>query len=763
VLNDAVLITTAVVYLVTCAVLFAFGANLIAFSIRVWRRGPSAPDSPELGTPELGSTTVEGGSVALDDSELPRVTVQLPIYNELYVSRRVIEAACAFDWPADRLQIQVLDDSTDATSAMIAQVVADARAQGIDIEHLQRDDRVGYKAGALGEGMHSATGEYLAIFDADFVPEPDFLRRSITYFDAPDIAFVQARWGHVNRDYSWLTRLQALAIDGHFLVEQSGRGLAGYWFNFNGTAGLWRRDAIVDAGGWKADTLTEDLDLSYRAHLRGWRARYAEDIVVPAEVPVQITGFRRQQHRWARGSLECAAKLLPGVWRSGTPLMTRVQATLHLGAYTIQLLLLLLLLIYPLVVLASRDHPGISTLFGVGYGFAMASLAPTIFFLVGSRQGGRRWQGDLLSILAVSTFGAGLMANTARAALQIFTKPNPSFERTAKYGVDAPQPATSWTLKRYQLAPDPIVLVELALAGYAGFAAYLAIQNGNWGVLLYSLLFGLGLLAVAATTIAHTWSVHRNRGARAVALQAENEAFASRRDTADMTTDAGEPLGAGDRAVIIMAKRPAPGATKTRLAVDMTMEQAASLYERFLADTICAVDDRSDCTLVIAIDQPESADYFSTVAPGAVQVLQRGETLGERLDAVMTECLDRGFTQVLAIGSDSPDLPDAHLDRAFDALDDADVDVVLGPTEDGGYYLIGWKQPWPSIVREVQMSTPSVLADTLVIAERDGVEVALAPSWYDVDEPDDLERLRASLDASDATRESRTADFLASL
>ena len=258
------------------------------------------------------------------------------MYNELYVARRVIEAAAEFDYPAEKLQIQVLDDSTDETSRIVADAIRDVARNGINIEHIQRVDRVGFKAGALAAGMETATGEYVAIFDADFVPPADYLRRALPYFDEQNdpeqnVAFVQARWGHVNRDYSWLTKLQALAIDGHFLVEQAARGEAGYWFNFNGTAGIWRVEAIADAGGWKADTLTEDLDLSYRAHLRGWRAQFVEDLVVPGEVPAQLTGYRRQQHRWARGSIECAFRLLPSVWRTKEPFMVKMQATLHLS------------------------------------------------------------------------------------------------------------------------------------------------------------------------------------------------------------------------------------------------------------------------------------------------------------------------------------------------------------------------------------------------------------------------------------------------
>jgi len=513
-LREVLLIATAAVYIITSLMLFVFGLNLIAFSLRVWRRGikpvVSAKRQP--------------------DADLPMVTVQLPIYNELYVSERIIEAAANFDYPADRFEIQVLDDSTDETSLMISRAVAAAQKRGINIVHIRREDRAGYKAGALAEGTKVATGEFIAIFDADFVPQRDFLRRILPHFDADDVAFVQARWGHVNRDYSWLTRLQALAIDGHFLVEQSGRGEAGYWFNFNGTAGVWRATAIEAAGGWKADTLTEDLDLSYRAHLAGWTARYVEELVVPAEVPAQLTGFRRQQHRWARGSLECAYRLLPQVWRTKASLMTRVQASLHLCAYFIQLLLMMLLVIYPLVVIASMEYPRFSTIFGIGYIFATASIAPTVFFITGSRQGGRSWVRDFPQVVIVTIFGAGLMVNTARAALQIFTQRNPSFERTAKFGLDTSSAPSStgrsWKLKRYQLAPDRIVIAELLLGAYAVFAALLAVRNENWGVFIYATIFALGLFAVATATLSHSWTLFRARRERAFAMRVEAELLA---------------------------------------------------------------------------------------------------------------------------------------------------------------------------------------------------------------------------------------------
>ncbi len=502
---------TAVTYAVASLLLFVFGVNLVVFVVRVWRRGPR--HSPPV--------------QSVDPEDLPLVTVQLPIYNELYVSERIINAACALDYPADKLQIQVLDDSTDETSTLISQIVAEARTRGINIEHLHRVDRAGYKAGALAEGMKTATGEFVAIFDADFVPPEDFLLRTVGEFAQPDIAFVQARWGHLNRDYSWLTKIQALAIDGHFLVEQSGRGDRGYWFNFNGTAGIWRAEAIEDAGGWTAETLTEDLDLSYRAHLRGWRACYVEDLVVPAELPVQLLGFRRQQHRWARGSMECARKLLPSVWRSDASIGTKFQATLHLLAYGIHLLLLLLLLIYPLVVQVGSSNAGFSTLYGVGYLLALTSIAPAIFFIGGQRQGGRPWFKSIPRILLVTVFGSGLMLNTARAAMQIFTKPNPEFERTAKFGLEGDVERSSWTKRRYQLDIDRIVFAELLLGLYGLGVIRFAWNNENWGIFIYASVFSAGLLMMAFATITHAIATFRGRGDRKAQLLLENQTWAT--------------------------------------------------------------------------------------------------------------------------------------------------------------------------------------------------------------------------------------------
>ena len=493
-MNDWLFILVALVYFIVSGALFLFGVNFIYMSILTWRQGRTLPTIPNM--------TIDW----------PSVTVQLPIYNELYVAERLINAVAQLDYPTERLQIQVLDDSTDETVAVVRRTVMAIQQQGINIVHLHRTNRSGFKAGALQAGMASATGEFIAIFDADFLPPPDFLHKALPYLQESNVAFVQTRWGHLNRDFSWLTYLQSLAIDAHFMVEQFARSRAGYWFNFNGTAGVWRRTAMEDAGGWTADTLTEDLDLSYRACLKGWEGRYARQIEIPAELPVHFSGFRRQQHRWARGSLECAIKLGPQVWRAPVKFSVKYQATLHLLGYSVHLLLFLLTLIYPLVALFTAQYPRFSVLYGFAYLFALTSLAPTIFFVVAQQQLGNSWLRLLPKLLAVSLMGSGLMLNTVRAAVQIVTKRKEVFERTAKYGIE--QQKQDWTEQRYQLRFDPIVYVEMALGFYGLGTTWFAITLGSWGIAFYALLFGSGLVLVASMTILQTLAVYRNRKQR---------------------------------------------------------------------------------------------------------------------------------------------------------------------------------------------------------------------------------------------------------
>src|SRR5579862_646463 len=257
---------------------------------------------------------------------LPQVTIQLPIYNEMYVADRLIDRVCELDYPRELMEIQVLDDSTDETREIAELAVRRHAARGFDIQYLHRVDRTGYKAGALEAGLRAAKADYIAIFDADFIPPRDFLRRTLPYFADAGIGMVQARWGHINQDYSLLTKIQAILLDGHFVLEHGGRNRAGRFFNFNGTAGVWRREAIGDAGGWQHDTLTEDLDLSYRAQLLGWRFVFLPDVVSPAEVPVEMNSFKSQQHRWAKGSIQTCRKLLPYILLADVPLKVKVEA-----------------------------------------------------------------------------------------------------------------------------------------------------------------------------------------------------------------------------------------------------------------------------------------------------------------------------------------------------------------------------------------------------------------------------------------------------
>src|SRR5262249_14633961 len=263
---------------------------------------------------------------------LPRVTVQLPLYNEMYVVERLLESVCAIDYPRDLLEIQVLDDSTDETQAIASAAVARYREKGFDVQYLHRDERTGYKAGALDAGLQSAKGEFVLIFDADFIAPPEVLRTTLGHFADPRVGMVQVRWGHINREYSLLTQVQSVLLDGHFVLEHGGRNRAGRFFNFNGTAGVWRPTGSEDAGGWQHGTLTEDRDLSYRAQMRGWRFVFVQDVVSPAEVPVEMNAFKSQQHRWAKGSIQTCRKLLPRILASPLPLPIKVEAAFHLTA-----------------------------------------------------------------------------------------------------------------------------------------------------------------------------------------------------------------------------------------------------------------------------------------------------------------------------------------------------------------------------------------------------------------------------------------------
>jgi cellulose synthase/poly-beta-1,6-N-acetylglucosamine synthase-like glycosyltransferase len=459
---------------ISSVLLFAFGLNLLYLT---WcatrlRRRPQPP------------------TVTADEAF---VCVQVPIYNERYVAERVLDAVCAIDWPADRLEVQVLDDSDDETISIVRRRVARWRLNGVRVTHVRRGARAGYKAGALAHGMTLTMAPFIAIFDADFVPPRDFLRRTIGGFEDPAVGFVQARWGHLDERYSWFTRLQALAIDFHFLVEQAARSAGGYFTNFTGTAGVWRRAAIEDAGGWSADTLTEDLDLSYRAQLRGWRAVYLEDLVVPEELPVSIDAYRRQQARWATGSFQSAFKLLLPVLRSRNRAALKLQAAVHLLAYGIGPLMLIQLACYPALLLIVGKQALPWPLADVSALVVVVAVSPWFGFIVAQTRLGRSWWSGLPSLLC-QVVGAG-MSLTAMVALFRATRPGGRFVRTPKYRIEAP--GQEWRNQEYVRVGDPRAIAE-ALCGLAALAIVpLAATLDQWLLAVYAGIFALGFLTLA--------------------------------------------------------------------------------------------------------------------------------------------------------------------------------------------------------------------------------------------------------------------------
>jgi cellulose synthase/poly-beta-1,6-N-acetylglucosamine synthase-like glycosyltransferase len=429
---------------------------------------------------------------------LPLVTVQLPLYNERYVATRLLEAVGALDYPHERLEIQVLDDSTDDTPQLVAAVAERLRAGGSDIVHLRREDRTGFKAGALAEGLSRSRGEFIAIFDADFVPPADFLQMTLRHF-APDVAVVQARWGHLNRGFSPLTLAQSLGIDGHFAVEQTARARGGLFLNFNGTAGVWRKAAILDAGGWAHDTLTEDLDLSYRAQLRGWHIVYRPELVCPAELPVLVAGFKSQQRRWAKGSIQTARKLLPALWRSPLGKWQKYQGTLHLTYYLIHPLMLVgLLLALPLRVLGelTPDSPAPAW---VGLFFTLAMLGPAIMLVYAQQTLNPAWWRRAWELATIMLIGVGVAFSTSLAVVGGLLTRGREFIRTPKFGIAGS--TGSWRDKAYVAGSTWGGIAEFALGGYCAVAAWVFFSDRQYAVAPFLALYAAGFLTVGMLTL----------------------------------------------------------------------------------------------------------------------------------------------------------------------------------------------------------------------------------------------------------------------
>jgi cellulose synthase/poly-beta-1,6-N-acetylglucosamine synthase-like glycosyltransferase len=432
-------------------------------------------------------------------ADLPAVTVQLPLFNEMYVAERLLDAVALIRYPRDRYQIQVLDDSTDETQEICQRKIAElqARYPELEIEYIHRIDRTGFKAGALDNGMRSAKGELILIFDADFVPQADILERTVHHFVDPKVAVVQCRWEHLNRDFSALTEVQALMLDGHFIMEHAGRNRGGRFFNFNGTAGIWRRAAIVDAGGWEHDTLTEDMDLSYRAQLRGWNFVYLPEIEAPAELPVEMSAFKAQQFRWAKGSIQVAKKLLPRILRSGATREQKVEACFHLcNNMAYPLLLLLSLLLLPN--LALRTRHGIHEVLLIDLPlFFGTTLSVASFYIMSEREIARlrgrapRVHWDALRRLPlVMSLGIGLCVNQTRAVFEALMGKETEFVRTPKHGIRGK--LESWSSKKYRAAKSITPFIEVALAAYFLEAMIIAFTHGHYLSMPFLALFLCG-------------------------------------------------------------------------------------------------------------------------------------------------------------------------------------------------------------------------------------------------------------------------------
>ena len=446
---------------------------------------------------------------ALED--WPRVTVQLPLFNELNVAERLLEASAAIDYPSDRLEIQVLDDSTDATRNRVARKVDELRRRGVDIVHLHRTDRVGFKAGALAAGLETASGEFICVFDADFVPPADILKRSVPHFGDTEVGMVQARWGHLNRDYSLLSRAQALQLDAHFVIEHAARNRSGRFFNFNGTAGVWRRKAIEDAGNWQHDTLTEDLDLSYRAQVRGWRFVYLNDLEAPAELPVQISGLKTQRHRWTKGAVQTARKMLRPVWASPAPLRAKIEATFHLTAnVNYPLNLALAVLIFPAMVLRMRTGFAGFLLLDVPV-FLCGTLSVYAYYLLAQRELGRL-DGDALRALpGLILMDTGLAVNNTIAVIEGFRRDPGEFVRTPKFSLIRAGSGQGGTL--YRSSNSWACWLELAIGLYFSGVVVVAVQLGMWPAVPFLVLYQAGYLYIALLSL-----TQRRRADRVVAL-----------------------------------------------------------------------------------------------------------------------------------------------------------------------------------------------------------------------------------------------------
>lgn len=434
--------------------------------------------------------------------QFPVVTLQLPIYNEMYVVERLIKTVCEIDYPIDKLEIQVLDDSTDETVEIVANIVKEYQLKGFDIQHIHRTERTGYKAGALKEGLKSTKGEFVGIFDADFIPRKNFLQIVLPFFKDPKIGMVQTRWEHLNRAYSLVTQIQALALDGHFVLEQQSRNKAGYFINFNGTSGVWRKECIFDAGNWEADTLTEDLDLSYRAQLKGWKFRYLTDFTTPSEVPSEINSLKSQQFRWTKGAIETAKKMLFRVWKAKLPLKTKIMCTFHLtNNIVFPFILVVCLLNMPIVLIKNTGL--YDTYFMFMSVFVLAFIASFLFYLFSQKDVYEDWRSRILLFPVFMAGSMGFAINNTKAVFEALINKKSEFVRTPKYGIEGDH--DKWQDKKYvhKKVVKFSVILECMIALYSLACVVVSAVTLQIAAIPFQLMFTFGFGFVAYLSIKH--------------------------------------------------------------------------------------------------------------------------------------------------------------------------------------------------------------------------------------------------------------------
>lgn len=433
----------------------------------------------------------------------PHVTVQLAVFNEMNVIERLMDYVVKMRWPKDKLEIQLLDDSTDST-VNVAQAVCDKyRALGFDISYIHRDDRTGFKAGALNNGLKVAKGEFVAMFDADFLPTEDFLELAVPHFADDKVAFIQGCWDHLNRDFNILTQVQAILLDGHFVFEHTARNRSNAFFNFSGTAGMWRVAAIADAGGWEHDTITEDADLSYRAQLKGWRGVYLKDLVVPAELPVEVNAFKSQQHRWAKGNAQVIRKLMKTIWTSKASLHTKLECWFHLSANCNYLLMVILAIIMVPCMILRAGTPWYVLLATDAPFFLLNAVSVGLYFGLSQREvkNNKNWTKRLKYVPGLMSLGIGLGLNQAKAVLEGFFTNDIEFKRTPKLGVDENGNATA-SKKAYKVPKSLITFLDLGFALYYFGALLVAIWLRKWASVPFLWLFFSGFAYISFMSLA---------------------------------------------------------------------------------------------------------------------------------------------------------------------------------------------------------------------------------------------------------------------